>query len=645
MAESTFVAAEGILHRSSPRGDHDLSALQEQRRFPRPARALSDCLARRDRDPVGHVRGIDPRDSRAGQARLEDPSRGRRPHRGPTSVSYVAAMHPSVASPAAAVLDHIGPGSRPDRAARQRRAGHAARRHRGRRRRPRRGARAPDARAARPAVPARRLRRPPRHVSYFLSARDPPVLPRGHDRPRPEQLQRDARRPARRTHDPLVLAAASPPDRHGYFSLGLNADYVASFIGRARFFLEANPRDAADVRPQPDPRQPGRRLDARPTTRSSRSRRRRSASSTERIAALVAERIPDGATHPGRHRRRSRTPSCRPSRDHRDLGIHTELISDGIDRPRRGAASSPASPSSSTAPRPSARSPSARSACYDFLDENTALRAVAGAATSTTRGSSPRSRLRVDQRHDRRRPPRPVRLRDGRRRATTPRAAARPTSPAARCTRAGGQGFVVLHSTAKDGTVSKIVPQLARRRRRHDAQEHRRQGGHRVGRRRAARSLDPRAGRARSSPSPTPTTAIGCGPRRQRCDTAEPYSLPVPDGGVAGPRSLRKLLDAVVAIGSDLDLTATLQRISRRRPTLVDAQLRRAGRARRSAQGRSVAVHHRRHRRRTAERAIGDLPKGHGILGLLIADPAPLRLPDLTRASRQLRLPAATTRR
>ena len=28
-----------------------------------------------------------------------------------------------------------------------------------------------------------------------------------------------------RTTDPLVLAAASLPDRHGYFSLGLNADY------------------------------------------------------------------------------------------------------------------------------------------------------------------------------------------------------------------------------------------------------------------------------------------------------------------------------------------------------------------------------------------------------------------------------------
>src|ERR1044072_5130478 len=31
----------------------------------------------------------------------------------------------------------------------------------------------------------------------------------------------------------------------------------------------------------------------------------------------------------------------------------------------------------------------------------------------------------------------------------------------------------------------------------------------------------------------------------------------------------------------------------------------------------------------TTYRAIGDLPKGHGILGLLIVEPKPLRLPDL----------------
>ena len=40
----------------------------------------------------------------------------------------------------------------------------------------------------------------------------------------------------------LALAAASPPDRHGYFSLGCHAEYVAALIGDVPFFLEANPR-------------------------------------------------------------------------------------------------------------------------------------------------------------------------------------------------------------------------------------------------------------------------------------------------------------------------------------------------------------------------------------------------------------------
>ena len=54
------------------------------------------------------------------------------------------------------------------------------------------------------------------------------------------EIRDDAERSA--LADPLIVAAASPPDRHGYFSLGVNADYMASFIGRARFFLEAKPR-------------------------------------------------------------------------------------------------------------------------------------------------------------------------------------------------------------------------------------------------------------------------------------------------------------------------------------------------------------------------------------------------------------------
>ena len=40
----------------------------------------------------------------------------------------------------------------------------------------------------------------------------------------------------------VVVAACSPPDRHGYVSLGTNSDYVAPFIGKVPFFLEANAR-------------------------------------------------------------------------------------------------------------------------------------------------------------------------------------------------------------------------------------------------------------------------------------------------------------------------------------------------------------------------------------------------------------------
>src|SRR6202023_1473617 len=45
----------------------------------------------------------------------------------------------------------------------------------------------------------------------------------------------------RSTKCSLVIARAAPPDAHGYFSLGTNADYTADLIGRAPFFLEVDP--------------------------------------------------------------------------------------------------------------------------------------------------------------------------------------------------------------------------------------------------------------------------------------------------------------------------------------------------------------------------------------------------------------------
>jgi signal transduction histidine kinase len=95
----------------------------------------------------------------------------------------------------------------------------------------------------------------------------------------------------------------------------------------------------------------------------------------------------------------------------------------------------------------------------------------------------------------------------------------------------------------------------------------------------------------------------------------------------AGPGSLRQLVDAVMAIGSDLDLEATLRRIIEAARDLVDAQYGALGVLNPERTGLSEFI--------TVgigdedRKAIGPLPKGHGILGLLIADPRPLRLPDL----------------
>jgi signal transduction histidine kinase len=91
--------------------------------------------------------------------------------------------------------------------------------------------------------------------------------------------------------------------------------------------------------------------------------------------------------------------------------------------------------------------------------------------------------------------------------------------------------------------------------------------------------------------------------------------------------SMRRLLDAVLSVGSGLELQATLQRIVESATELVDARYGalgvldddRTGLAQFLTVGIDDATH----------RAIGDLPEGHGILGLLIVDAEPLRLPDL----------------
>lgn len=126
----------------------------------------------------------------------------------------------------------------------------------------------------------------------------------------------------------VVLAAASPPDEHGFFSLGVSADYVAAMIGRVPFVLEVNPSmprtyggnrlHRSEVAAWCEVDTP--LIEMPPPAVSA---------ADEAIAELVAERIPDGATIQLGIGSIPLAVAQRLS-DHRDLGMHTELLSDPV---------------------------------------------------------------------------------------------------------------------------------------------------------------------------------------------------------------------------------------------------------------------------------------------------------------------------
>jgi GAF domain-containing protein len=105
----------------------------------------------------------------------------------------------------------------------------------------------------------------------------------------------------------------------------------------------------------------------------------------------------------------------------------------------------------------------------------------------------------------------------------------------------------------------------------------------------------------------------------------------------AGPRSLRRLFDAVLVIGSDLDLPSTLRRIVEAAVELVDARYGALGVLDEAGTGLAefitVGVDE------AMARSIGVLPKGLGILGSLITDARPLRLAQLGEDWRSVGFP------
>lgn len=96
-----------------------------------------------------------------------------------------------------------------------------------------------------------------------------------------------------------------------------------------------------------------------------------------------------------------------------------------------------------------------------------------------------------------------------------------------------------------------------------------------------------------------------------------------------GSDRIAEILKAALAVGSDLDLPVVLRRIVESAVALVDAHYGALGMLDETRTSLSQFITIGISDEDIAK--IGPFPKGHGILGLVIRDPRPVRLPDLTR--------------
>ncbi len=99
--------------------------------------------------------------------------------------------------------------------------------------------------------------------------------------------------------------------------------------------------------------------------------------------------------------------------------------------------------------------------------------------------------------------------------------------------------------------------------------------------------------------------------------------------GIRDADRLGQLVEAVLSVGSDLSLPDVLRRIVDAAVELVDARYGALGVLDENQHALSEFVNVGLRTEQSIE--IGPLPQGHGILGLLIVEPRPIRLADLTK--------------
>lgn len=166
------------------------------------------------------------------------------------------------------------------------------------------------------------------YVAYFLSDASRKAYLNGQCELVPNHFHKVSWILQQSTKTSLVLACASPMDEHGYFSLGTEADYVASFIGKIPFFLEVNeqmPRTFGEnqihisqIAGYIETDYPLQEIPIPPISETD-----------SRIAAFVARQIEDGSTLQSGI---GAIPNAVVNMltNHKNLGLHTELLSDGV---------------------------------------------------------------------------------------------------------------------------------------------------------------------------------------------------------------------------------------------------------------------------------------------------------------------------